>query len=92
MYQAFYNVLKSKDSSIPLPVFYIENADVEAKSRQLASAGLLKPVKGNMQIHQVLSLSQNSLMVRDVSCVCRADENILDCPCFQLREVYVQSI
>lgn len=65
-----------------IQLFFVSEEDVDQKSNVLASAGQLKPVKGTMQLHQVICLAPNKLQVREVSCFCSKKDGVLICPCF----------
>jgi hypothetical protein len=43
-------------------------------------------MKGTMKIHQVISVSPGQIKYRDITCLCKTDSGMLDCPCFQLKE------
>jgi len=45
--------------------------------------GALPTIKGTMKMHQVVCLSPGKLIYRDVSCVCKVSEGVLDCECYK---------
>ena len=46
----------------------------------------LDAIKGTLKIHQVISVSPGQIKYRDITCLCKKDSGMLDCPCFQLKE------
>lgn len=40
-----------------------------------------------MKIHQCISLAPGQMKYRDVACLCKRGEGVLDCPCFDLQDV-----
>ncbi|KAK2892479.1 hypothetical protein Q8A67_012467 [Cirrhinus molitorella] len=47
----------------------------------------LAAIKGTTKIHQAISVVPGKMKYRDISCLCKREEGILDCHCFQLQEV-----
>lgn len=84
--QNLYNKLKSLDTSVEL--FFIPERDIESKPEVPAIAA----IKGTMKIHQAISLTPGQMKYRDISCLCKREEGVLDCPCFNLQEVTLVNI
>lgn len=40
-----------------------------------------------MRVHQAISLTPGQIKYRDISCLCKREEGVLDCPCFKLQGV-----
>ena len=45
-----------------------------------------------MRIHQAISLKPGQIKYRDISCLCKREEGVLDCPCFNLQEVTLANV
>lgn len=84
--QSLYDKLKSLDTSVEL--FYVPDRDVESKTEVPSIAA----IKGTMRIHQAISLKPGQMKYRDISCLCKREEGVLDCPCFNLQEVTLANV
>ncbi|XP_049893166.1 uncharacterized protein LOC126385475 [Epinephelus moara] len=74
------------NSSVEL--FFVPEWDIEPKTEVPAIAA----VKGTMKIHQATSLTPGQVKYRDISCLCKREEGVLDCPCFNLQEVTLADV
>lgn len=63
--------VKSRDTAVEL--FYVPERDIESKT---ATAAII----GTMRIHQAISLKPSQMKYRDISCLCKREEGVLDCP------------
>ncbi|KAK1878039.1 Enolase [Dissostichus eleginoides] len=84
--QSLYDKLKSLDTSVEL--FFVPERDIESKTQVPAIAA----VKGTLRIHQAISLTPGQMKYRDISCLCKREEGVLDCPCFNLQEVTLADV
>lgn len=84
--QSLYDELKSLDTSVEL--FYVPERDIESKTEVPTIAA----IKGTMRIHQVISLKPDKMKYRDILCLCKREEGVLDCPCFNLQDVTLANI
>ncbi|XP_034084202.1 uncharacterized protein LOC117554075 isoform X2 [Gymnodraco acuticeps] len=84
--QSLYDKLKSLDTSVEL--FFVPERDIESKAQVPAIAA----VKGTLRIHQAISLTPGQMKYRDISCLCKREEGVLDCPCFNLQEVTLADV
>lgn len=49
----------------------------------------IAPIKGTMRVHQMLSVSPGKLKYRDITCLCKREAGMSDCPCYQLMEATI---
>ncbi|XP_017550488.1 uncharacterized protein LOC108425920 [Pygocentrus nattereri] len=61
--------LKHKTSSVEL--FFVSPEDVEKMAQRIVNGPLLVTIKGTMRMHQVISVVQESIKYRHISCVCK---------------------
>ena len=40
-------------------------------------------IKVTMKLHEIVSVSKGAIHYRDISCVCRLRDVILNCPCYE---------
>ncbi|KAK1896542.1 Glucose-6-phosphate 1-dehydrogenase [Dissostichus eleginoides] len=66
----------------------LKREDIESKTQVPAIAA----VKGTLRIHQAISLTPGQMKYRDISCLCKREEGVLDCPCFNLQEVTLADV
>ncbi|KAL7861848.1 hypothetical protein SRHO_G00132890 [Serrasalmus rhombeus] len=76
--------LKQKTSSVEL--FFVSPEDVGKMAQRIVNGPPLVTIKGTMRMHQVISVVQESIKYRDISCVCKMMDGVLDCPCYGLQE------
>lgn len=82
--QSLYDKLKSLDTSVEL--FYVPDRDIKSKTEVPSIAA----IKGTMRIHQAISLKSGQM--KYISCLCKREEGVLDCPCFNLQEVTLANV
>lgn len=66
-------------------LFLVSEGNVESKVQEIMDAPPLVPVKGTMKTHQVISLLPGIIKYQDITCVCQANNGVLDCACYGLK-------
>lgn len=82
---SFYKELKNSGSQIQSNTVALCRRGRERKMGM--SEVPLVIIKGNMGMHQVLSITPGILKYSDISCVCQAAKGVWDCPCYGLQTV-----
>jgi hypothetical protein len=88
--EALYEKLSGSGTSENL--FFIESTKVEEKTREILALGTLPTLKGTMKLNQIVCLTPGKFMYRDVSCMCKANEGVLDCKCFEPKHFQFETI
>lgn len=78
--EELYQVLSNRSN---IKLYLIEPADIDQKANKLSELmRSLRPVPGTMKLHQVLCMTRGKISYRNVSCLCRSGDRILNCTCF----------
>ena len=64
-------------------LFYIEDELFGKYASRIPND--LKPVKGTMKLHQIVSKVRGTIDFRDITCVCRTETRVIDCRCFDIE-------
>ncbi|KAL2095568.1 hypothetical protein ACEWY4_007716 [Coilia grayii] len=86
--EMLYLKLKEQESAVQL--FFTREDSVETKVHEMLQLPPLTAIKGTMRVHQVLSKQKGKILYRDVSCFCRRQQGVIDCPCYELKEAVLQ--
>ncbi len=81
--EVFYRKVKKAGTSVKL--FFIGEDEVTALAERMENVPLL-PIKGTMNVHQVISTTPGTVKYRDISCFCQLAKGVWDCPCYELQE------
>lgn len=63
-----------------MKLYYVSEEKVEKRDECLMQVPV-STIKGNMEMHKVLSISYGIPKYKDISCFCQASEGVFDCPC-----------